>query len=150
MNIIIDADACPVQTEIINIAQIYELPVTLVKSYAHYSSEALPSHVSVVYVDKGAEMADFKIIQLAKQSDLVITQDYGLASMALGKKCYVMHHTGFMYTAKNIDNLMARRHANQAARRAGYKTKGPKAFTAEDRSNFAHFFEKTILQIITG
>src|SRR5699024_9945544 len=150
MNIIIDADACPVQTEIINIAQIYELPVTLVKSYAHYSSEALPSHVSVVYVDKCAEMVDFKIIQLGIQSDLVIIQDYGLAFMALDKKCYLMHHTGFMYTAKNIDNLMARRHANQAARRAGYKTKGPKAFTAEDRSNFAHFFEKTILQIITG
>lgn len=148
MNIIIDADACPVQIEVIDIADKYELPVTLVKSYAHYSTETLPAHASVVYVDKGAEMADFKIVQLAKQDDLIITQDYGLASMALGKKCYVMHHTGFMYTAKNIDNLMARRHANQAARRAGYKTKGPKAFTAEDRSKFARFFEKTILQII--
>src|SRR5699024_8727439 len=117
---------------------------------ANYSSEPLPSHVSVVYVDKGADSADFKILQLAKQSDLVTTQDYGLASMTLGRTSEVMYHTGFMYTAKNIDNLMARRHANQAARRAGYKTKGPKAFTAEDRSNFAHFFEKTILQIITG
>lgn len=150
MNILVDADACPVQTEIINIASKYELPVTLVKSYAHYSTEPLPEHVSVVYVDKGAEMADFKIVQLANQTDLVITQDYGLASMALGKKCYVVHHTGFMYTSKNIDTLLSRRHANQVARRAGYKTKGPKAFTDDDRSKFAHFFEQTILQIIAG
>lgn len=150
MNILVDADACPVQTEIINIASKYELPVTLVKSYAHYSTETLPEHVSVVYVDKGAEMADFKIVQLAKEADLVITQDYGLASMALGKKCYVMHHAGFMYTSGNIDNLLSRRHANQVARRGGYKTKGPKAFTDEDRTAFGNFFEKTISRLIAG
>lgn len=142
MQILIDADACPVQPEIIETAAAYELPVTLVKSYSHFSPEEMPAHVNVVYVDKGADMADFKIMQLAAAGDIIITQDYGLASLALGKNCHVMHHKGFFYTSQNIDRLLAGRHANQAARRAGQKTKGPKAFTTEDRQLFLEKFRR--------
>src|SRR5699024_3475751 len=140
-------DACPVQSEVIEIASEQGLPVTLVKSYSHYSIEEMPSHVDVVYVDKGADMADFKIIQLAQKGDFIITQDYGLASLALGKKCHVMHHKGFMYTKHNIDRLLSSRHANQLARRAGQRTKGPKAFTQEDRDTFAAFLTDMLRKI---
>lgn len=149
MKIFIDADACPVQPEIIEIAGEQELSVTLVKSYSHYSIEELPPHVHAVYVDKGADMADFEIIKLAQKGDLIITQDYGLASLALGKKCHVMHHLGFMYTKYNMDTLLSKRHANQLARRAGHRTKGPKAFTQENRDTFAIFL-KEMLQKITS
>lgn len=148
MHIWIDADACPVQNEIMEVAKEYELSVTLVKSYSHFSTEKMPEYVDVVYVDKGADMADFKIMQLAKADDIIITQDYGLASLALGKKCHVMHHKGFLYTASNIDRLLAKRHAGQAARRAGQKTKGPKAFTAEDRQLFQAKFLQLLERLI--
>jgi len=149
MKIFVDADACPVQSELIDIAEDYRFEVTLVKSYSHYSIQPLPSHVDVVYVDKGADMADFEIIKLAKQGDMIVTQDYGLASLALGKGCHVMHHKGFMYTKHNIDRLLSNRHANQVARRAGHRTRGPKAFTQEDRDKFSTFFEE-MLQKITN
>lgn len=137
MKIYIDADASPVQQEVIEIAGQYDLSVILVKSFSHFSNTPLPSHVSVQYVDKGAEMADFKIMAMVDKGDIIITQDYGLASMLLGKKCYVIHHKGFRYTEENIDPLLASRHASAQARRAGYKTKGPKAFTEEGRKKFS-------------
>jgi uncharacterized protein YaiI (UPF0178 family) len=147
MHIFVDADACPVQEEIMKIAVMYQLNVTLVKSISHFSMIENPDHVDVVYVDKGADMADFEIMKLAKKGDLIITQDYGLASLALGKGCHIMHHKGFMYTKHNIDRLLANRHAGQMARRAGQRTKGPKAFTGEDRENFAQFLKEMLGKI---
>src|SRR5690625_1764688 len=126
MRILVDADACPVQDEIIDIAPNYDLSVILVKSYSHFSMKVLQENVEIVYVDKGADMADFEIMRLANKGDLIVTQDYGLASLAIGKGCHVMHHRGFMYTKHNIDRLLAKRHAGQMARKAGVRTKGPK------------------------
>lgn len=149
MKVIIDADASPVQKEVIDIAATYELPVVMVKSFAHFSHEALSDHVTVHYVDKGAEMADYKIIALAQKGDIIITQDYGLASVVLGKGCYVLHHKGFQYTEKNIEQLLASRHANAMARRGGYRTKGPKPFTKEDREKFSTILIRLIKKIHT-
>src|SRR5699024_5517515 len=113
-----------------------------------FSNASLPSHVSVQYVDKGAEMADFKIMSIVKRGDIIITQDYGLASMLLGKGCYVIHHKGFQYTEHNIDRLLSSSYASAQARRAGYRTKGKKAFTDEDRAKFANAFENFLEQVI--
>jgi len=148
MKVYIDADASPVQEEVIQITEQYNISVILVKSFSHFSNASLPSHVSVQYVDKGAEMADFKIMSMVDRKDIIITQDYGLASMLLGKGCYVMHHKGFQYTEHNIDRLLSSRHASAQARRAGYKTKGPKAFTDEDRKKFADAFQHLLKQVL--
>lgn len=136
MKIFIDADACPVQNEVISVAETYHLEVVIVKSFSHFSHEELPDFVKTVYVDKGAEMADMKIMQLTKKGDIVITQDYGLASLCMGKGCTVLHQKGFEYTNENIDRLLTMRHAGQMARKAGHKTKGPKAFTEADKEKF--------------
>lgn len=148
MKVYIDADASPVQQEVIQIAEQYHLLVVLVKSFSHFSNATLPSHVTVQYVDKGAEMADFKIMSMVNKGDVIITQDYGLASMLLGKGCYVMHHKGFSYTEHNIDRLLSSRHASAEARRAGYRTKGPKAFTDEDREKFASAFRNLLERVL--
>lgn len=148
MKLIIDADASPVQQEVIDVAAIYDLPVIIVKSYSHFSHESLPANVTVKYVDKGAEMADYKIIALAEKGDIIITQDYGLASVVLGKGCFVLHHKGFQYTAKNIDQLLASRHASAMARRAGQRTKGPKPFTKENRDKFSTTLQRLLQQLI--
>lgn len=123
MIIYVDADACPVQNEIIQIALNETIDVKLVKSYSHYSHDELPDHVETIYVDKGSDMADFKIVQLARKNDIVVTQDYGLASLCLQKGCVVLHHNGFQYNEKNIERLLATRHASAIARRAGTRTK---------------------------
>lgn len=146
MKIYIDADACPVQTEVIELAETHALQVVLVKSISHFSHEELPAHVETVYVDKGAEMADFKIIQLIKPGDIIITQDYGLASICLGKDTIVLHQKGFRYTNENIDRLLTTRHNSAMARRAGNRTKGPKPFTNNDREKFTRLLDRIILR----
>lgn len=144
MKIIVDADACPVKKEIIEVAAAYDLPVMLVMSIAHYSFDTLPKHVETIYVEKGADRADFKIVQLAKKGDLIVTQDYGLASLLLPKGCRVIHHKGYEYTDANIDRLLENRHFSALKREAGMRTKGPSAFTEEDRKKFKRDFEELI------
>lgn len=136
MKIFVDADASPVKKEIIETAADFDVPVTLVASVAHHSMVELPANVRQIYVDSSPEAVDYKIVQLAEPGDLVITQDYGLASLLLGNKVHVLHHSGRQINTDNIDFLLARRHYSAQARQAGVKTKGPKAFTAEDRQRF--------------
>ena len=144
MKILIDADASPVKKEIIQCAEKYNVPVVLVSSIAHYSLEEHPDFVEVIYVEKGADRADFKIVQLARKHDIIVTQDYGLASLLLPKGCRVIHHKGYEYTMDNIDTLLQNRHFSALQRQSGQRTKGPKPFTNEERQKFLSFFEEVL------
>ncbi|TMN22456.1 YaiI/YqxD family protein [Lentibacillus cibarius] len=148
MKIYVDADACPVKQTIVDIAHEYVVPVILVKSFSHFSHDDEQSGVKTVYVDTGAEAADYRIMQLAQSDDIIITQDYGLASLALSKGCIVLHHKGFAYTNRNIDQLLQSRYINAMARKSGKRTKGPKAFTNEDELQFKRLFRKTLEELI--
>lgn len=144
LKILIDADASPVQNEVIYVAEQHNLKVIVIKSYAHFSAEKLPNHVEALYVDSDKEAADLAIFERATKGDIVITQDYGLASLCLGKGCHVIHHKGFLYTEKNIDRLLASRHESAKLRRAGVRTKGPSPYTQEERQKFIKLLEKVI------
>ncbi|GGN55815.1 YaiI/YqxD family protein [Oceanobacillus indicireducens] len=144
MNIYVDADACPVKEIIIDEAVRRDLNVFLVTSISHFSLQENPPGVETIYVDNARDAADYRIMKLAKKGDLVITQDYGLASLALPKGCLVMHHKGFMYTNKNIDELLQTRYLSAQARKAGQRTKGPKSFTNEDREKFRERFIRVL------
>lgn len=147
MKILVDADACPVQDPIITIGKKEQLPVILVKNFSHYSHEKMPAHVKVVYVDKGSDVADFRILKLTKKNDLIITQDYGLAALGLGKGAIAMHHKGFLYTQENIDQLLQNRYISAMARKSGQRTKGPKVFTKEEEEKFCQLLQQTITQM---
>ncbi len=140
MKIYVDADACPVKDIIIAEGTKAKIPVTLVTSFSHYSNAEKPVGVETVYVDSGADAADYRIMQLAQSGDLIVTQDYGLASLGLAKGCKVLHHKGFIYTNENIDQLLQTRYFSAMARKSGKRTKGPKPFTAEDREKFREVF----------
>ncbi|WP_027963641.1 YaiI/YqxD family protein [Halalkalibacillus halophilus] len=136
MKIFIDADACPVTNVVIEEAFKRDILVTLVKSYAHFSPNDQQPGVETIYVDSASEAADYKLIALVKQGDMIITQDYGLASLGLNKGCHVLHHKGFVYTHDNIDQLLQSRYLSAMARKSGQRTKGPKAFTNQDQEKF--------------
>ena len=76
MRILLDGDACPVKAEAINLAAKWDLPVIIVASYNHVSKTDYPAHVQTVYVERGADQADYKIVALVQQGDIVVTQDY--------------------------------------------------------------------------
>lgn len=138
MKVIIDGDASPVKNVAIEETKNRKIPLVLVSSFAHYSTKEQPPHVEIIYVDSSAEAADYKIMQVVRQGDLLITQDYGLASLALGKGCIVLHHKGFEYTASNIEKLLHDRYLSAQIRKSGKRTKGPKPFTSHDSEGFRH------------
>lgn len=144
MKVIIDADACPVKDIVSAETKDKDIRVVLVSSIAHFSSKELADHVKAVYVDAGPDAADYKIVQLAKDGDIIVTQDYGLASLLLPKGCIVLHHTGFQYNNMNMDHLLATRHISGVIRRGGGRTKGPRPLSKEDKESFTALFRSII------
>ena len=147
MKIYVDADACPVVSIVENIAKEHSIPVTLLCDTNH----VLTSHYSdVVVVGAGADAVDFKLISLVHRGDIVVTQDYGVAAMALGKGCMGIHQSGRWYTNENIDRLLMERHMAKEARRASSKNhlKGPKKRTKEDDTIFEESFRKLISKVL--
>ena len=60
----------------------------------------------VVVVGAGADAVDYKLISICHKGDIVVSQDYGVAAMALGKGAYAIHQSGRWYTNDNIDQML--------------------------------------------
>ena len=144
MQIFVDADACPVVAIIEKIAKKYNIPTTLLCDTNHilYSN-----YSEVIVVGAGADAVDYKLISICHKGDIVVSQDYGVAAMALGKGAYAIHQSGKWYTDDNIDQMLMERHLSKKARRSSRKchVKGPKKRTEEDDERFAQSFEKMLL-----
>lgn len=146
-NVIIDGDACHVVNSVIELTKGTGIFVTILRSFSHFSQQIQPEHVKTVYVDDGPDAVDYKIVELASNNDIVITQDYGLASLLIDKVHTVMHHKGNIYHSDNIQSLLDQRYLNAQTRRRGGRHKGPPPFTTEDRLKFEQAFRKIINQI---
>lgn len=144
MQIYVDADACPVVGIVKETAKKYKIPVTLLCDTNHVLHS---DYNDVVVVGAGADAVDYKLISICHRGDIVVSQDYGVAAMALGKGAYAIHQSGKWYTNDNIDQMLMERHLNKKARRSSHKNhiKGPKKRTEEDNERFAQSFEKLIL-----
>ena len=144
MQIFVDADACPVVGIVEEIAEKYNIPATLLCDTNHvlYSD-----YSKVIVVGAGADAVDYKLISICHKGDIVVSQDYGVAAMALGKGAYAIHQSGKWYTDENIDRMLMERHLNKKARRGSAKNhiKGPRKRTNEDDERFAQSFEKIVL-----
>ena len=143
MKIFVDADACPVVDIVEDIATKYNIPVTLLCDTNHVLTS---DYSEVVVVGAGADAVDYKLISICHRGDIVVTQDYGVAAMALGKGAFAIHQSGKWYTNENIDQMVMERHLNKKARRASSRNhiKGPRKRTDEDDQRFAESFEKLL------
>ena len=129
------------------LAKKYTILVTLLCDTNHVISS---DYSEVIVVGAGADAVDYKLISMCHKGDMVVSQDYGVAAMALGKGAYAIHQSGKWYTNENIDQMLMERHLNKKARRASQKNhlKGPKKRTAEDDEYFRESFEKMILKVM--
>ena len=144
MQIFVDADACPVVRIVEEVAEKYRIDVTLLCDTNHILTS---DYSEVIVVGAGADAVDYKLISICHKGDIVVSQDYGVAAMALGKGAYAIHQSGKWYTNDNIDQMLMERHLNKKARRSSHKNhlKGPKKRTEEDDERFAQSFEKLVL-----
>lgn len=143
MKIFVDADACPVVDIVEDIATKYNIPVTLLCDTNHVLTS---NYSEVIVVGAGADAVDYKLISICHRGDIVVTQDYGVAAMALGKGAFAIHQSGKWYTNENIDQMLMERHLNKKARRASSRNhiKGPRKRKEEDDQRFAESFEKLL------
>lgn len=141
MKVLIDADACPVTQIAIKICHEQDVPCLVLCDTAHEFSHTT---ATVLVCDKGSDSTDFSLVNRVCPGDIVITQDYGLASMCLARNARVMHQDGWEYTADNIGALLFSRHETRKYRAAGGRTKGPKKRTEAQNSAFIQAFSKLL------
>ena len=147
LTIYLDADACPVTAEALAVARACQVPAVI----AGNSTQNLARHlrrgdprtptggfwVDTLPVGVDADAADFAIVQELQPGDIVVTQDIGLAAMALGRRARAIGVRRRVFTLATIDLDLHIRHEEKKVRRQGGRTKGPAAFEDDDRERFA-------------
>ena len=147
MQVLIDADACPVVSQAVMLCRQYHAPCLLLCDTAHYLQK---DGAETLVFDKGADSVDFAIANRVHAGDIVITQDYGLASMCLARNAHVLHQDGWEYTEYNISGLLEQRHAARKFRASGGRTKGPSKRTAAQDDAVVQGFRKLLQNTLQG
>lgn len=137
MKILVDADACPVKHIIERIAKKLDIPVIMFIDTSHILES---DYSEIIQVSKAPDAVDIALINRTESGDIVVTQDYGVASMALGKRSFAINQNGRYYTNENIDMLMFERHLSKKQRRAGNRSSSIKKRTKEDDEHFETAF----------
>jgi len=139
MRILVDADACPVVKIVERVAKRYGVPVILLCDTSHVLAS---DYSEVRAIGAGADAVDFALINLCDKGDIVVTQDYGVAAMALGKGAHGIHQSGMLYTKENIDQLLFERHLAKKVRNSTgrHYLRGPKKRVSEDNERFEQVF----------
>lgn len=139
MHVWIDADGSPVVKQTLHVARHYHISVTIVTDRSH---EIYDERAETIVVDEGRDAVDFEIIARMKAGDLVITQDYGLASLVLAKKGFAMNENGVLYREETIDVLLYQRALHAHIRKSGGRMKGPKKRKTVQNEQFSKSFNQ--------
>lgn len=141
MRVIVDADACPGRDMIERAAKENNIEVIM---YCDINHTIYSDYSTIKVVDSGFQSVDMKVVNETNKEDIIVTQDYGVAAMVLGKKAYAISPKGYIYDNDNIERLLFERHLSFKARRSGKKTSNPKKRTREDSERLY----KNILKIM--
>lgn len=140
--LLVDADACPrgaFQT-IRRLRPAYGFELITVASVNHVVERQGPWHEHLV-VGAEAQATDLALVNRAQPGDVVVTQDWGLAALVLGRGCRAVSPTGRIYRPETIEMLLEERHVKAKVRRGGGRTPGPRARTAQDEQKFERALE---------
>lgn len=133
MKIIVDADACPQRVLQIcaGMAREYDLALHTVASFNH--NIVSQNHTTV---GNGPQEADLAVVNMTTAGDIVVTQDWGLAALVLGKGAAALSPGGRIFKRETIDFLLEEREIKAKHRRRGGRTRGPKKRSPEDDRRF--------------
>ena len=143
MRIIVDADACPGKDIIEELGKKHGLEIIM---YCDINHVLYSDYSTIKYMDSGFQSVDMAVANEAKEKDIVVTQDFGVAAMVLGKKCFAISPKGHIYSNDNIDKLLFERHISAKVRRSGGKTSNPKKRSREDDERLYNNLLKLIKQ----
>ena len=141
MKVFIDADGCPVVNETVALCREYNKECIIICDTSHQIER---DGATTITVEKGADSADFRLVNMLSKGDVAVSQDYALAAMALSRGARVINQNGLEYTDKNIDSLLMQRFVAKKVRNAGGRLKGPSKRTKEQTQAFV----KTLRRIL--
>lgn len=141
MKIFIDADGCPVVNETISLCREFDKECIIICDTSHQIER---EGATTITVEKGADSADFRLVNMLSKGDVAVTQDYALAEMGLSRGAKIVNQNGLEYTDKNIDSLLMQRFVAKKVRNAGGRLKGPGKRTKEQTEAFI----KTLRRIL--
>ena len=141
MKVFIDADGCPVVNETVALCREYNKECIIICDTSHQIER---DGATTITVEKGADSADFRLVNMLSKGDVAVTQDYALAAMALSRGARIVNQNGLEYTDKNIDSLLMQRFVAKKVRNAGGRLKGPGKRTKEQTEAFV----KTLRSIL--
>ncbi len=140
--IYVDADACPVKQEAIQVAERHGLIVHIVSNGGlRPSRHPLVRHV---IVEQGADVADDWIAERIGAGDIAITSDIPLASRCLKKEAIVLGPTGNAFTVESIGLALGMRDLHRHLREATGTQTFNANFTKADRSRFLGALENAV------
>lgn len=146
IHIWVDADAMPrdAMVTIDDLAAQHRAQVTSVSSINHEHNRT--NHITV---DPSPQAADMEILSrlCSNERTLVVTQDYGLAALALGRGAHVLSPRGVKFTNDNIDLFLFERDLHQRERQQRHRSKGPKPRTKEDTQRFRDALKAILLTL---
>lgn len=141
MRVIVDGDGCPGIKYIEKACKEDDVELIVYSTIDHNISL---SYGEKRIVDAGYQSVDMYVMNESKTNDIIVTQDYGVAAMVLGKKAYAINPKGKIYDDDNIERLLFERHLSQKARKSGYRGKGPSKRTDEDNLKLYNGIKKLI------
>lgn len=141
MKVLIDADGCPVVDIAIEIAKENKVECVIMCDTSHVFER---DGARTITLSKGADSVDFALVNLAQKDDVVVTQDYGLAAMCIGRCYAVISQDGMEYTDFNIDGLLLQRHSAKKIRMAGGRIRGAAKRTPQQDENFKNTLHRVL------
>ncbi|MEG0875480.1 MAG: YaiI/YqxD family protein [Clostridiales bacterium] len=142
MQILIDADGCPVVDITVKIAQKHKVKCFILCDTAHVFEKL---GATTLTFSQGADSVDYALVNRVIPGDIVITQDYGLAAMCLARHAIILNQNGMEYTNDNIDSLLLARHTSKKIRNAGGRLKGPSKRGKEQDLKFEKVLENLVI-----
>lgn len=139
MKILVDADACPVKEIIEEVAAKFMIPVIMIIDTSH---ELYSDYSEIIQVSKAPDAVDLALFNRTSPGDIVVTHDYGVASMVLGKRAYPISNNGKWFTNQNIDTLMYERHIAAKQRKMGIHSCSIRKRNKQDDIHFRESFTK--------
>jgi hypothetical protein len=145
LQILVDADACPVKEEIYKVAFRHEVPVVIVAN----AWIRVPRHplVSRQVVKAGFDAADDWIAAAAGPDKVVVTADILLADRCLKAGAAVIGPNGKPFTTSSIGAAVATRAIMADLRAGGDPIGGPPPFARQDRSRFLSALDETLVRL---
>lgn len=143
MKILVDGDSCSVKDIILKISRKFDIKVVFLVSINHILE--LGDQAEVIYVDNYSQAVDIQIANMSCKGDIVVTNDYGLASLVIERGSYCISNRGHIFDKGNIDRFLINRHITMRAKKEGQRIRGPRKKKVVDDENFMNGLIKLIL-----